>query len=239
MDRQFFLILLLVFVGITLLQRNDTVEGMSNSEAIANVASLYNADAMTIGQMTTTGNTNVTGDLSVGGNVTLAATKYINNPGRMHLKSQERIYLLAKNGVDISNSGEMAGTLRVANGLTIGNGGTITTGTNGTITTGTDGTITSGASVRAAEGKNLCIGDTCINEDHLKMLKGDKDIHLQMNGTDKAKCGGLTRTHMMAYGNKAGCGNTDDGSSVVRAVHYKALDSGQSTKFRIKSDNNH
>jgi hypothetical protein len=81
------------------------------------------ADAPTLratpaGQVRLNGSMTVDGDVAVGGDVTLAATKKISSPGRLHIGGEELLYLLNKSGVVVGKEWGGTGALTVEGALT-------------------------------------------------------------------------------------------------------------------------
>ena len=64
---------------------------------------------------------------------------------------------------------------------------------------------------------NLCIGSTCINEDHIKMLKGEADVWINANGPT----GGVLRV--------------DDVYDSGRNVYYSTARGNDHNSWRLRS----
>ena len=112
------------------------------------------------GALTTDGNLNVEGALTTDGNLNVKGA--LTTDGNLNVKGA--LTTVGKiNGVNINSGG--------VNGVTIGSNKV-------------NGVTLLDNQVNAAKltGNQLCIGTTCLNEHHLKMLKGQQDVYITANG---------------------------------------------------------
>jgi cytoskeletal protein CcmA (bactofilin family) len=143
------------------------------------------ANKIQTGGLTHPGNLTVSGDVTSNGNVTTSGTitgTEISRVGTDWFRINHHTDSSGQTGVygnlSINTTKKGKGGLSVGNFTSPGNGNISATGNiiaDGNIR-GTDitcGTITSSGNVK---GNNLCIGETCIDENQLKVLKGEHAI---------------------------------------------------------------
>jgi len=171
------------------------VEGFEDPEAIANLASLYNQENMKVT------NLEITGKLNVKGDTTLQKTTMTNAniPGKVIAGSgkigsweirADRIGIPARGDIQLhtdkwcrlldynGNTGAYAGTANSAGGF-------------------------AGKNLWAGQGRvwsnNMCAGGTCVSENNLKTLTGQRDFKLfSPYGSEAPVCNG---GYVMSGGN--------------------------------------
>ena len=72
------------------------------------------------GDITAGGKISAGGDISTSGNINMPAGSIIGNPGRMHIHNKERLYILPKDGVWITNDWGGTGDLTVTGNTSVG-----------------------------------------------------------------------------------------------------------------------
>ena len=182
------IIILLLFLYINNSEHFAGALTTQNAEAVANISSMVNS-----GNLKVT-NLEVTNNLSVNKNINLPrAGSSINyasdDPVNFHIKYSDEM-----DGLRVSSWG--GGDFRTKYGgdkriLWWNTGGVGMTDLHSNNIRNTNDIYNS----NNIYAKNLCIGATCLNEDHLKMLTGQKEIALKNKSTDhwigKQRYGGI------------------------------------------------
>ena len=145
------------------------------------VPALFAGNTNITGTTTASGLTTANGGLSVTGDATVSGM--LNANGNMAINSSNPNITFVKSGTadnapqlysDGSTIHAYNGNFQVDNALTVVDSSSLNGGLNVTGNANITGNLT--------VGNKICIGSTCLEEKHLKILTGDASIHLQTRG---------------------------------------------------------
>ena len=174
-DKNWNILIVLFIIVLVVAYFKNCYEGfaVSNDEAIANVAALYNKDNMTVTNLATTGKFVADGN----GKVSITGA-----PGnKIIVETPNKLPLYINDGVNIGVDGRwIIDNNGAAQFSSINNNGRITTNelaVKGVIhsNVAATGEVTASGRLWSASG-DLCLGDVCINKEHLRQLR-DRDFN--------------------------------------------------------------
>jgi hypothetical protein len=174
--------------GASTLTGNTTVGGTLGVTGNTNIGGAFGVT----GASTLTGNTKVGGTLGVTGAATVSSTLGVT--GNLTGSNINATGQLSGNNLQIAGININAGAYPDSGRISWGDGSGWRLGFPGKTSIYDNGTVIAGA--------NFCIGGTCINESHLKMLTGAQSIALHYNKANSistAAAGGKSYVGASSY----------------------------------------